>query len=378
MIGPAAPNGRRGLRRLAFFLHLATGLGLGLWLVLVAFTGGLIVFRAEIEDVLHRPLTRVPQGGRWTALQPVLDRARAAFPGATFHTVNLPTAPDRSLSFWGHDSSNRSFHVFANPFTGDLLGADHADDNPTEWLYLFHAQLLCGGIGERINGLGALAWVTLLGSGLVLWMPRKGRPWRDGFLVRWRAQTGRRLYDLHRAAGIWSALPLLVVVVTGAYFPFNAPFRWLAETVTGTTAAENSPARPTGRPGTPDVPLDAVLAAAENVHPEVPPNWIHLPEHSHDNFVVRKRLPGEWRSEGSNHLHVDPASGTLVRADLHADRTPAQRLLRAIFPLHVGSFGGTGTRVLWAVLGLVPALLLGTGFPLWRWRNRNTPNHQSP
>jgi uncharacterized iron-regulated membrane protein len=94
--------------------------------------------------------------------------------------------------------------------------------------------------------------------------------------------------------------------------------------------------------------------------------------------VVRKRLPGEWRSEGSNHLHVDPASGTLVRADLHADRTPAQRLLRAIFPLHVGSFGGTGTRVLWAVLGLVPALLLGTGFPLWRWRNRNTPNHQSP
>ena len=361
------PNAHRGLRRAAFFVHLATGLGLGLWLVLVSLTGSLIVFRAEIEDVLHRPLARVPAGTHWTALQPILDRARAAHPGATFHTVNLPTAPDQSLSLWGHDVAGRSFHAFANPFTGELLGANHADDNLTEWLYLFHAQLLSGGTGEQINGLGAIIWVALLGSGLLLWLPRKGRPWRDGFLIRWHAQTRRRLYDLHRAAGFWSALPLLVVVVTGAYFPFKAPFRWLAETVTGTTAAENSPNRPPGLPGTPDVSLDLVLAAATEIHPEVPPNWIHLPEHGRDNFVVRKRLPGEWRTEGANYLHVDPASGTLVRADLHADRTPAQRLLRAMFPLHVGAFGGNATRVLWVLLGLVPVGLFVSGTLMW-WR----------
>jgi uncharacterized iron-regulated membrane protein len=368
----------RGLKRVAFLVHLALGLGTGLWLVLVSLTGSLIVFRAEMEAALHPALTRVPAGPGRAPLQPMLDGARTAFPGATFHTVNLPTEPGGTVSFWGHDAAGRSFHAYANPHTGEPLGSDLADDNLTEWLYLFHAQLLGGGLGEQINGLGAILWVAVIATGLILWWPRTGRTWLDGMRVRWSAGSPRRNYDLHRAVGFWAALPLLLVVVTGAYFPFKAPFRWLAETVTGTTAAENSPARPTGRPGTPDVSLNAILAAATNVHPEVPPNWIHLPQHSRENFVVRKRLPGEWRSEGSNHLHVDPASGTPVRVDLHADRTPAQRLLRAMFPLHVGSFGGTATRVLWAVLGLVPALLFGTGFLIWRRRNRNTPNLQSP
>jgi len=370
LVGPIA---HRGLRRVAFFLHLFVGLGLGLWLVLVSLTGSLIVFRDEIEDALHRPLMRVSPGDRRTELQPILDRARAAHPGATFHTVNLPTAPDRSVSFWGHDAAGRSFHAYANPFTGELLGADLAEDNLTEWLYLFHAQLLGQGTGERINGLGAIAWVALLGSGLLLWLPRKGRPWRDGFVIRWQAQTRRRLYDLHRAAGFWSALPLLLVVITGAYFPFKAPFRWLAETLTGTTAAEDSPGRPPSLPGTADVSLDVVLATAATVLPEAPANWIHLPENSRDVFTVRKRRPGEWRREGSNHLHVDPATGVLLRFDLHADRTAAQRILRAMFPLHVGTFGGTATRWLWVLLGLVPAGLFVSGALMW-WRRLQPPH----
>lgn len=365
LVGPIA---HRGLRRVAFFLHLFVGLGLGLWLVLVSLTGSLIVFRDEIEDALHRPLMRVSPRDRRTELQPILDRARAAYPGATFHTVNLPTAPDRSVSFWGHDAGGRSFHAYANPFTGELLGADLADDNLTEWFYLFHAQLLGGGTGEQINGLGAIAWVVLLSSGLLLWLPRKGRPWQDGFVIRWQAQARRRLYDLHRAAGLWSALPLLIVIITGAYFPFHAPFRWLAEKVTGTTAKENSPARPPSLPGTPDVSLDTVLATAAKVLPEAPANWIHLPENSRGVFTVRKRLPGEWRREGSNHLHVDPASGVLLRTDLHSDRTSAQSILRALFPLHVGTFGGEATRWLWVLLGLVPAALFVTGVLMWRRR----------
>ena len=52
----------RGLRRVAFLVHLALGLGTGLWLVLVSLTGSLIVFRAELEAALHPGLTRVPAG----------------------------------------------------------------------------------------------------------------------------------------------------------------------------------------------------------------------------------------------------------------------------------------------------------------------------
>ena len=368
----------RGLKRVAFLVHLALGLGTGLWLVLVSLSGSLIVFRAEIETALHPELNRVSPGPARAPLQPMLEGARAAFPGATFHTVNLPTEAGGTVSFWGHDAVGRSFHTYANPHTGKLLGSDLADDNLTEWLYLFHAQLLGGGLGERINGLGALLWVAVIATGLLLWWPRAGRTWLDGMRVRWSAAAPRRNYDLHRAVGFWAALPLLLVVMTGAYFPFQAPFRWLAETVTGTTATENSPARRPSPTGTPDVSLDVVLATAVTVLPEVPANWIHLPADGGDVFSVRKRLPGEWRLEGANYVHVDPATGTLLRTDLHAERTSAERILRAMFPLHVGTFAGPWSRVLWAGLGLVPALLFTTGCLLWRRRTRNNPNPHVP
>lgn len=318
LVGPIA---HRGLRRAAFFIHLGAGLGLGLWLVLVSLSGSLILFRGEIEAALHWRLTRGPSGTNRVALEELYQRALAANPGAIFHTVNLPITPTQSVSFWGHDSLGRSFHAYTDPYVGTLLGNDLADDNLTEWLYLFHAQLLGGGTGEQVNGLGSLAWVALLVTGVMLWWPRKGRRWRDGFLVRWDAQTRRRTYDLHRAAGIWSALPLLLVVVTGAYFPFKAPFRWFAEAVTNSSATETAPCSAPSVPGARRIKMDDALRASASVLPGAAPNWIHLPASDRDVFSIRKRLPGEWRIEGSNHLHVDQFTGTLVRARWRDRRT---------------------------------------------------------
>lgn len=365
----------RAFRRWLLWLHLSVGLGLGLLLVVVSLTGSLIVFRGEIEDALHPSLTGVSPGGTWTSLQRVLEAVSAAHAGATFHTVNLPTSPRQSVSFWGHDERGRSFHAYANPFTGELLGSDLANDHVTEWLYHLHANLLAGGVGEQVNGIAGGLWVILVTTGIVLWWPRKGRPWRDGFVVQWRAQWRRRNFDLHRVTGILVAVPLLLVAVTGAYFPFRTPFRWLAETLTGTRAAEDSPHSSSAGRETKGVSLDEVLRVAGTAFSGVQPNWIHLPANPTDVFSVRYRLPGEWRLEGMNYVHVDPFSGALVRVDRHAERTGAQRILRAMFPLHVGTFGGLTTRVLWLLLGLAPLLLFVTGTLMW-WKRVISPRRR--
>lgn len=360
-------------------LHRWIGLVLGTWLVLVSLSGGMIVFRDEIEDFVHGGLTRVVPNGPRTALQPLYERALLEHPGAVFHTVNLPEPADRAISFWGHDRQGRSFHVYADPYTGRLLGSQLAERNVTEWLYLFHAQLLGGGLGEQVNGLGSMVWTVLLVSGVLLWIPVRGRAWAEGLRVMGNAGWRRRTFDLHRALGMWTFIPLLVVVVTGAYFPFEEPFRWLASTLTRSSAVEDSPA-PVRRTGTPPwISLDRVLEVSTVVLPEAPANWIRLPEGENGLFTVRKRLPGEWRRDGSNHLHVDPVDGRLLRADLHSERPPAQRVLRSMFPLHAGTFGGIVTRVLWLLLGFVPLVLFASSFVLWNARRRSaTPTSKPP
>jgi uncharacterized iron-regulated membrane protein len=44
---------------------------------------------------------------------------------------------------------------------------------------------------------------------------------------------------------------------------------------------------------------------------------------------------------------------------------PGEAVLLALLQLHFGRFGGLGIRALWAVLGLLPAVLFVTGFVLW-------------
>jgi len=371
-------SSKSDLRGILRILHRWIGLVLGTWLVLVSLSGGLIVFRDEIEDFVQGGLTRVVPNGPRTALQPLYESALLQHPGAVFHTVNLPELADRAISFWGHDQQGRSFHVYADPYTGRLLGSQLAERNVTESLYLFHAQLLCGGLGEQVNGLGSLVWTVLLVSGVLLWIPVRGRSWAEGLRVMGNAGWRRRVFDLHRALGIWTLIPLLVVVVTGAYFPFKGPFRWLSATLTRSSAAEDSPAPVRRSDSTSWISLDRVLEVSSAVLPQVPANWIHLPEGENGLFRVRKRLPGEWRREGSNHLHVDPVDGRLLRADLHSERTPAQRLLRSMFPLHVGTFGGPTTRVLWLLLGFVPLGLLASSFALWNARRRSATPKSKP
>ncbi len=73
----------------------------------------------------------------------------------------------------------------------------------------------------------------------------------------------------------------------------------------------------------------------------------------------------------------DPFEATIDYFDLDvADQSrPGESLLLALIQLHFGRFGGLGVRVLWVVLGLLPAVLFVTGFVVWwtrvvrpRWR----------
>lgn len=56
-----------------------------------------------------------------------------------------------------------------------------------------------------------------------------------------------------------------------------------------------------------------------------------------------------------------------VDGDLDDFERPGEGLLLGMIRLHFGRFGGLGIRVLWTLLGLLPAVLFVTGFTLW-WR----------
>jgi uncharacterized iron-regulated membrane protein len=364
-------------RKWLFTLHLWTGVLAGLLMTIIGLTGSLIVFRGEIEDALIPHLTRVAPQKERVPIQGIYDEVRARYEGDQIRTLNLTEGANRAISFWITSEQGRSFHVYANPYTGQILGEHTNDTDLTEWLYKLHTTLLAGRNGAIVNGIGAILLAFMCGSGLVIWWP--GRKHVRRALTVKRSSSWKRInYDLHSVTGFAVCSVLGLVAITGVYFIWPEPFRFAAERLTGTPSRIEAPKAQVISPAVP-VSLDVALAEANRALPEGVANWIGLPRKPGDIYSVRKHLPGDLRVEGANYVHIDPFTGKTLHVERNNRLPLGTQIMRLMFPIHVGSFGGLPTRILWVLLGLTPGALFFTGLLMWwnrvlvkRWRDGRT------
>jgi uncharacterized iron-regulated membrane protein len=94
---------------------------------------------------------------------------------------------------------------------------------PIEWLVKVHKNLLLGGTGRLVNGIGAIAVTTVCLTGAMTWLPGL-KNWRRSLKVRWGARPARFNVDAHRALGVWCFLFILMWGISGLYFSFPQAF----------------------------------------------------------------------------------------------------------------------------------------------------------
>lgn len=75
------------------------------------------------------------------------------------------------------------------------------------------------------------------------------------------------------------------------------------------------------------------------------------------------------------YFYFDQFSGELLQTWENAEPTAGDVFMSWIILLHIGNFAGVGGKILWVLLGLIPALLAVTGTVMWwnrvvaaRWR----------
>jgi uncharacterized iron-regulated membrane protein len=71
-----------------------------------------------------------------------------------------------------------------------------------EWLVDLHGNLLLGGFGRVVNGIGAACMIVLCVTGAVLWWPGITH-WRRSLTVNWKSSFARRNWEIHNALGFW-------------------------------------------------------------------------------------------------------------------------------------------------------------------------------
>lgn len=353
-------------------LHRYLGLAAGIVLVISGLTGSALVFRSEIDTALNPDLLTVTPGETRAPLQPMLERVARTHPADPPARIRMPRQADGSYEFWMGTAP--AAYVYADPYSGAVLGARAPAEFLTGWLFLLHSHMLTGEFGHNLAGTAALVLIALSLSGIVIWWPRRApwmawSQWRAALLVDRRGGSKRFTFDLHRALGFYASVLLLIAGITGASLVFHEQFERAAHLLMGTRPAIASVPRPAavGAPAVPSLPLDTLLAIAERALPGGFISYLYLPTTPGESFRVRKRVAGEQHPNGKSFVHVDPVTGAVLAVEDGSRAPRGARLYSILYPLHIGVLGGTATRLLALLVGLSLPTLAVTGALMW-WR----------
>ncbi|MCE5307642.1 MAG: PepSY domain-containing protein [Acidobacteriales bacterium] len=369
------------VRNLFYQTHLWLGLILGLYLMMMGFTGSLLVFGREIDRWLNPHLWNVEVKGQRLPLSQILSSFEQRYPDwkGRYTYINFPVEANHPYTIRLGPNRASQVDVFLDPYTGAILGDRTRTSSFYGFLCYLHFYLFLGQAGWLLNGWGAVLALPMLFSGIWLWWPamRAGRAvWKARFSVRTDAGVSRALYDVHNAAGVYPFLFSLLVAVTAMEFAFPEPVASLVYGLTGTAAATRLTVP---KPGRQRLPVDVLVAAADQAlvgrirrvsfprTPEVP-------------LMVRKEW-GDWnRTRNHANIAVDPFSGRVLSIEDTRDAPLARKLIQWCIPIHFGIWGGLTTRIVYVFLGLAWVAAFVTGFWHWILRRvrRNRPSSRCP
>ncbi|WP_038997396.1 PepSY-associated TM helix domain-containing protein [Pseudomonas putida] len=198
---------------LAWRWHFYAGLFVAPFMILLAITGIIYLFKPQLDPLLYRDLMVVEAGHHRQNADSLLHQVHQAYPKGQVSQYLPAAASDRSAQFVVHNAG-RELNVFVDPYSGQLLGEQDAKNNLQTIARALHGELMIGTSGDRLVELAAGWGVVLVVSGLYLWWPRGKRS--AGVLWPRLNARGRLLWrDLHAVCGFWGSALLLLMLLSG-------------------------------------------------------------------------------------------------------------------------------------------------------------------
>ncbi len=392
------------LRSFLFWCHLACGVCAGAIILMMSVTGVLLTYQRQMlawADARGLDIV-APAGASPLPIEEVLARVRTARPGPPPTAVTVSSDPHRPVVV---SVGQRTLQV--HPYTGAVLGEGAVGmraffRSVTDW----HRWLAAGGTsratGRAITGAANLAFLFIVASGIILWLP-KALSWihvRPVLLFRSGVRGKARDFNWHNVIGIWSAIPLFVVVLGGVVISYP----WASDLVYRSFGEAPPPrARPAaqgeagragqagqagragraGRAGGGDVSL-AGLGRSLDVATTAVSGWrtasVRIPDAPDRPLAVTVDTGTGGQPQRRQTIDIDRQSQTVTRVDAYASQSAGRRARMWLRFAHTGEVYGLFGQTLAGLVSLGGALLVWTGLSLsfrrflaWRVRTSRVP-----
>ncbi|HYP17070.1 MAG TPA: PepSY-associated TM helix domain-containing protein [Opitutus sp.] len=347
-------------------VHRWLALSLGLVIVLLSLTGGILVMHEEVERWLapERHVVSVPANPTRAPLVPLLRSLQTEAPPG-FRPLRLEPGHGAAASdkiVFVHEDRTTRWSAYINPYTAEVLwrGADQSLITP--WLLHLHMHLQAGRWGYLVTGVAATALTLLSITGVWITRDRIGALLRHPLRFRFGSRVAAA--DLHKWIGIASLYFTFVLGATGVWFAILI------------VPAQFKPAEERRlAPAFDLAQLTAIEPAIASTLAEFPNSELArviFPWDAGIRLQVRvlHRDAPIWAK--TSRAEFDPITGAHVKTVRATDASTADKWRSILGPLHFGYYGSPLVKWLYVVGGFAPAALALTGTMIWWLRRRNT------
>lgn len=397
------------IRRSIFWIHLTCGVATGVVVLMMSATGVVLTYERQMLDWAMRDLYVEPAPSErrlpLDALIAAVESSEPGFEASTF-TIRPDSAAPATVTQGRRDTR------YVNAYTGEVLGEPAPVlsgflSDMKGWHRYFNATGEDRAPWRAITGASNLAFLFLVLSGMYLWLPRvvSGATLRVRLWFNPKAGKGKaRYFNWHHVFGIWSAIPLVVVVATATVFSYP----WASDLVYRSFGEE-----PPGRREAPARPAATVAqspAAATNVDGAPLPaafspvtltterrelddllgiaaahigGWrtiaLQLPEPTADTVTFTIDTSNGGQPQHRHTLELDAWTGEVVASQPFSSLSPGRQARSFIRYLHTGEALGIVGQTIAGIVSFTSIIMVWTGLalayrrllaPLFRSRRR--------
>lgn len=380
----------RAVWRWHFYAGLFTLPFLG-WL---AITGGLYLYKPELEGLIYRDWLAVPvEAGRMP-----LDRMVESVGQQTGGRVTQIMKPGSAGESWRMtvvlgEGSERT--AFVHPHDGRVAGTT-AKGGALQTVRDLHSLIITGPIGNALIEIAGGWAILLVLSGLYLWWPRGGSR-----ALGLRGNSSSRTFwrDLHASVGALAGAVLLFLAVTG--MPWSGIW---GKTVQKTVTAEGWGRPPAPKPGAGMEHRDHRAAAGretlpwamQEAHAPTSHGPARLGPEAAAHIAKERGFTSGWtmtlpsttaapylitaaaaRVQDAHILYLDATDGAVLQDMGYADFGPGAKAIEWGIQTHQGLQYGEPNRLV-MLAGCIAMLLLALSAPVMWWKRRPNGRLSAP
>lgn len=414
------------MKKIFHKIHLWLSVPFGIFITLICFSGATLVFEKEITEWCRPGLYFVNEIKEKTLpLDRLLEQAASTLPDSVTVT-SVTILPETGRTWQVGLSKPRRASLYIDPYTGEVKGRG-GRLSFYDTMFHLHRWMMgsSSGSGKLLVGVSTLVLVIILVTGILMWLTNKRKPLKRSLTISLTKGWSRFCHDLHVAGGIYATGFLLVMALTGLTWSFTwyrTGFYGLfgveasverghvghgerQDTAVGKRGHEHSAEGRTERHSHP-VAHGTVQKVPSGGEEQVGPNKGEdgrntiSGEHSHNGGKGGgNNAPSyaHWQEVYENLAEACPDYRQITISDGSANVVPANRnslrsgdefcfetrsgritekkpysaqdrsvkVRSAVYTTHVGSWGGTITRILTFLAALLGATLPLTGYYLW-------------